>query len=178
LRFLPNFFSVLRLLAAPFVCVLLWQREFRTALVVLLVAALTDGLDGYFARALQAQSRLGEVLDPIADKVLMGGVFLTLVFSGVIEPWLAVVVVGRDVLILLVAAGALALGGSARRFPPSIWGKLSTGIQVAFVVALICELAGLLPSFPADILKWATAAMTIWSGLDYGRIGLLAFRRA
>lgn len=167
MKLLPNIFSLLRLVAAPFVCLQLWQREFRTALVLLLAAALTDGLDGYFARILHAQTRLGEVLDPIADKVLMGSVFLTLVFSGVIEPWLAAVVVGRDVLILLVAAGALALGSAARRFPPSIWGKLSTGFQIAFVVALICTLAGLLPRFPADILKWATAAMTIWSGGDY-----------
>src|SRR5580704_3862999 len=121
------------LLAAPFVCVLLWQREFRIALIILLAAALSDGLDGYFARVLHAQSRLGEVLDPIADKVLMGSVFLTLAFSGFIELWLVVVVVGRDVLILLVAAGALALGSPARRFPPSIWGKLSTGFQIAFV---------------------------------------------
>jgi cardiolipin synthase len=174
-RSLPNVFSAARLLAAPYLCYLLWQREYRVALVILLAAALTDGMDGYFARLLKAQSRFGEVLDPIADKVLMGGVFLTLAFSGVIEPWLVAVVVGRDVLILLVAAGALALGSATRRFPPSIWGKLSTAIQVAFVVALICTLAGLLPRFLADILKWATAAMTIWSGADYA---IRAFRQS
>ncbi len=168
MKLLPNFLSWLRLLAAPYVCVLLWRREYRIALVALLAAALTDGLDGYFARKLQAQSRFGEVLDPIADKALMGGTFLTLAFSSAIEPWLASVVIGRDVLILLVAAVALALGNAARRFPPSVWGKLSTGIQIAFVVALMGTLAGLLPRFPAEILKWATAAMTIWSGLHYG----------
>jgi cardiolipin synthase len=137
-------------------------------LIILMLAAASDGLDGYLARALRVQSRLGEVLDPIADKVLMGGVFLTLAFSGAIEPWLASIVIGRDVLILLVAAGALALGNAARRFPPSVWGKLSTAIQIAFVLALMCTLAGLLPRFPAEILKWTTAAMTIWSGLHYG----------
>jgi cardiolipin synthase (CMP-forming) len=179
IRLLPNLLSAARLLAAPYVCLLLWRQQYRTALVALLLAALTDGLDGYLARSLNAQSRLGEVLDPIADKFLMGGAFLTLAFSGAIEPWLAVVVVGRDVLILLVAAGALALGSAMRRFPPSIWGKLSTGFQIAFVVALICTLAGLLPRFPADVLKWPTAAMTIWSGLDYARrAGLSARRRA
>jgi cardiolipin synthase len=176
---LPNFLSAARLLAAPYVCLLLWRQQYRTALAALLVAALTDGLDGYLARRLKAQSRLGEVLDPIADKVLMGGVFLTLAFSGVIETWLAVIVVGRDVLILLVAAAALALGSAMRRFPPSIWGKLSTGFQIAYVVAVLCALAGLLPRLPADILKWATAAMTIWSGADYARrAGLSARRRA
>ena len=104
----------------------------------------------------------------------MGGTFLTLAFSSAIEPWLDSVVIGRDVLILLVAAGALALGNAARRFPPSVWGKLSTGIQIAFVLALMGTLAGLLPRFPAEILKWATAAMTIWSGAHYGWI---AFHR-
>lgn len=167
IRLLPNLLSAARLLVAPYVCLLLWRHEYRTALMILLLAAVTDGLDGYLARALNAQSRGGEVLDPIADKVLMGGAFLTLAFSGAIEPWLAIVVVGRDVLILLVAAGALVLGSAMRRFPPSIWGKLSTGIQIAFVVALMCALADLLPRFPAEILKWATAAMTLWSGVDY-----------
>ena len=112
-KWLPNGLSAARLLVSPYLCFLLWRGQYRLALIVLLLAALTDGLDGYFARKLKAQSRFGEVLDPIADKVLMGGAFLTLAFSSAIEPWLASVVIGRDVLILLVAAGALALGNAA-----------------------------------------------------------------
>ena len=167
-KWLPNGLSAARLLVSPYLCFLLWREQYRLALLVLLLAALTDGLDGYFARRLKVQSRVGEVLDPIADKVLMGGAFLTLAFSSAIEPWLASIVIGRDVLILLVAAVALALGNASRRFPPSVWGKLSTAIQIAFVVALMGALAGLLPRVLAEILKWATAAMTIWSGLHYG----------
>ena len=132
IRLLPNFLSAARLLAAPYVCFLLWRQQYRTALTALLLAALTDGLDGYLARSLNAQSRLGEVLDPIADKVLMGGAFLTLAFSGAIEPWLAVLVVGRDVLILLVAAGSF--GPRQRHAPiPSIdMGQAEHGLSDRF----------------------------------------------
>lgn len=98
----------------------------------------------------------------------MAGVFLTLWLSGPIATWLAAIVIGRDVLILLVAALALALGSPVRRFPPSVWGKLSTGFQIAYVIAVLGRLAALLPGFPADILQWATAGMTLWSGADYG----------
>jgi cardiolipin synthase len=131
-------------------------------------AALTDAFDGYLARHLGAASHRGEVLDPIADKILLGGAFLAMVLNGSIEMWLAAIVIGRDVLILAFAGGALART-SSRRFPPSIWGKVSTVCQCLFILALAGNLASAVPTAVVVGFKWAVAVFTILSGVDYGR---------
>jgi CDP-diacylglycerol--glycerol-3-phosphate 3-phosphatidyltransferase len=146
---------------------LLWSRQYRLALIVLFAAGMTDIFDGLAARMLRTSSRFGEVWDPIADKCLMGTTFLTLTFTGAIEPWLVVIVIGRDLGILL-AGGVAWLGGQqARRFPPSVWGKLSTFFQIAFVMFRMGHLADIVRSTPADVLRWVVAALAVWSAVDY-----------
>jgi len=167
-KHLPNSLSAARLLAAPVLFFLLWRQYWGWALWVIAFAALTDALDGLLARRFGAASRTGEVLDPIADKVLLSGAFLALVLNGSIDLWLAVVVIGRDVLILSMAGGAIARS-SSRRFPPSIWGKVSTVFQVLFILALVANLASAVPGSILTILKWTVAALAIISGLDYAR---------
>jgi cardiolipin synthase len=91
---------------------------------------------------------------------------LTLALTGAIEAGVAVVVLGRDVLILLAAAVLYTLK-SRRSFPPSVWGKVSTVVQIAFVLAIVGQLgAGIIVA-----LKWATVALAIISGVDYARRG-------
>lgn len=167
MRHLPNLLSIARLVAAPFVFVLLWKQYWGWGLWVLIFAALTDTLDGFIARRFGVASRSGEVLDPIADKALLSGAFLALVLNGSIELWLAALVIGRDVLIL--ALGGALMRAAGRRFPPSIWGKASTILQALFILALVGTLASLVPGAFLAILKWATAALTAWSGIDYAR---------
>jgi cardiolipin synthase len=177
---LPNLLSALRLALAPYLFVLLWRRDYLPALAICIVAGVTDGLDGLLARKLGAHSRLGAYLDPIADKILLSGAFLTLALDGAIEIWLAVLVLGRDALILLFAAGAFLFTKSTRDFPPSFWGKASTAAQIVFILALILHLAGLADAtlFAAPfaaivtLLKWLVAALAVWSGLDYARLAL------
>lgn len=149
---------------APFVFALLIQREYRTVLVLFAIAGLTDFLDGLAARKFGSTSRLGAALDPIADKVLLSGTFLTLALTGAIETWVAAVVLGRDVLILA-AAAVLYLAKSRRSFPPSTWGKISTVVQIAFVLVIVGQVGGAV--FIA--LKWATVALAVVSGADYAR---------
>ena len=132
------------------------------------LAAATDALDGFAARRLHAASRAGEVLDPIADKVLLSGAFVALALNGAIDLWLALVVVGRDVLILVIAGVGLALS-RRRRFPPSVWGKASTVFQALFIVALMGSIATAVSATVLAILKWTTAGLTVWSGIDYAR---------
>lgn len=147
--------------------------HWRTATALLLAAALTDVLDGILARRWAASSRLGAYLDPLADKVLLNGTFLALGIAGALPWWLVGLVLGRDVLIL---AGALItmLVRRRRDFPPSVWGKLSTVVQVVTAATAI-----LAPGWPelglAPLLSpliWLTAAATLWSGLDYARQAL------
>lgn len=146
---------------------LLWRREYAPALALILIAGITDGLDGWLARSLGAHSRLGAYLDPVADKVLLSGTFLTLALDGTIERWLAVLVLGRDAGILLFAAGAFLFSKSLRSFPPSIWGKASTAAQILFVVALLSHRIGLSGAPLATGFEWLTVILTAWSGLDY-----------
>jgi cardiolipin synthase len=167
-RKIPNLLSLLRLAAAPLLFFLLWRGYWGWALWTIALAALTDALDGFLARRFDAQSRGGEVLDPIADKALLSGGFLALAFNGRIEPWLAALVVGRDALILSFALVAL-LRASGKRFPPSGWGKASTVFQALLVIALVLKLAAAMPGPVVTILKWGTAALTAWSGIDYAR---------
>lgn len=144
--------------------VLLIEREYRTVLVLFAIAGLTDFLDGLAARRFGSASRMGAALDPLADKVLLSGTFLTLALTGAIETWVAVVVLGRDVLILA-AVGILYFTKSRRSFPPSTWGKISTVVQIAFVLVIVGRVGGAV--FIA--LKWATVALAVVSAADYAR---------
>jgi cardiolipin synthase len=167
LKYLPNLLSVARMAAGPYLFWLLWQREYGPALALILVAGISDGLDGFLARRFAATSRLGAYLDPIADKVLLSGVFLTLALDGAVERWLAALVLGRDAGILLFAVCAILLTKTRRSFPPSMWGKASTVAQIAFALALISHFVGYASLPLVEALKWLTVALTAWSGLHY-----------
>lgn len=163
---LPNLLTTARLLAAPYILYLLWTGAYRTALVWFAIASATDVLDGFLARRFQAGSRLGALLDPVADKVLLSGSFLTLGLKGVIPIWLMIVVLGRDVLILGFAILAL-VRGIRRDFPPSVWGKASTAAQIAYVLFAVGHEAAISPLAVMTGLGWLAAALTLWSGIDY-----------
>jgi cardiolipin synthase len=163
LQQLPNLLSLARLAIAPYLFWLLWRDHFNAALWAILFAGITDGLDGYLARKLNVSSQTGEVLDPIADKVLLSCAFVALWLHGSMAGWLAAIILGRDVLILAAAGLALLLAKLPRRFPPSLWGKLSTIVQISLVVTL----AARIPEPILGIVKWTTAALTVVSFVHY-----------
>jgi cardiolipin synthase len=142
----------------------------RQALGIFLAAAITDLLDGLVARRLDCSTRLGAYLDPVADKALLSSVYLALGISGGLPWWLVGIIFGRDILILA-GAGLAFLLTRRREFAPSLWGKLSTWIQVitAATVMVARAWSGSGLERWAGILAWPTAAITIWSGLDYAR---------
>jgi cardiolipin synthase (CMP-forming) len=166
LKRIPNLLTAARLLAAPYILYLLWTGSFRTALVWFAIASATDVLDGYLARRFQAGSRLGALLDPVADKVLLSGSFLALGLKSVIPFSLTIFVLGRDLMILAFAIVALARS-THRDFPPSVWGKASTAAQITYVLFAVGHEAGLAPLAVVMILGWITFVLTIWSGIDY-----------
>jgi cardiolipin synthase len=127
----------------------------------------TDWFDGYLARKFKAQSKLGAMLDPIADKLLMGGAFLTLAWTGRIPVWVAVLVLGRDAVILIFAIVVLAFTKIRREFPPTLAGKMSTGGQILYVLAVTAASAGYIPVAIPDYGVYAMAIVTAWSSVDY-----------
>ena len=171
-RKLPNLLSLLRAALAPAVAWTILRGHERLALAVLLLAAITDFLDGWAARKLRVESALGAYLDPIADKLLLVTVYFSEGLAGYLPPWLVALVFGRDLMILAFAAWALCFT-RLRSFPPSIWGKISTAAQIATGLAVLAD-----PSARLDRgLVLATAAVpTAWSGLHYIWRGIMMLR--
>lgn len=175
---LPNLLSFARIALAPYIFLLLWRREYGAVLLLFGVAGITDFLDGFLARRWQGHSRLGAYLDPVADKILLSGSFLVLALSSAISTWVAALVIGRDLAILLFSGGVMLFSRAPRELPPSFWGKASTTAQILFVLAVVAELAGFMDGFAVlvhsvvVILQWIVVALTVWSGLDYGWRGI------
>jgi cardiolipin synthase len=165
-----NQLTILRMALAPFLVVMVLQREFTWALVLFIVAALTDMLDGYIARHGHQKTTLGAVMDPIADKILLSSAFIVLTWSAGlttrIPPWLTVLALSRDVLILLTGA-LINLTSGWRIFQPSLLGKVATGAQLltAGVVLLLNTLGSNL-----EAVRWlfrGVLALILASALHY-----------
>ncbi len=164
----PNQLTLVRLAFLPFIIIKLVEGHYGWALILFMLAGLSDGLDGLLARLLKQQTLLGQYLDPIADKMLLSTVFLVLSILHKI-PWkFTVLVFSRDVCIVLISGLLYTIAG-LRDFRPSIFGKANTFAQVAAVMFVML--------FQVDHTKWvwvgqktflrATFAFTIISALHY-----------
>ncbi len=128
----PNEITFLRLGFLPLFIILVHSEYYKWALAVLILAGLTDGIDGLLARRLNQKSSLGAILDPIADKLLLSSSFFVLALKGKLHWWLTILVLSRDVLLLTTAAVIIIVAGY-RPFPPSLFGKLTTTAQIVLV---------------------------------------------
>ena len=164
----PNQLTLLRMIFVPFIVIKIVEGKFLWALILFILAGLSDGLDGLLARRLHQQTLLGQYLDPIADKFLLSTMFLVLAILRDI-PWkYTVLVFSRDLAILSASVVLYAIAG-LRDFRPSIFGKANTFAQIAAVFFALL--------FEVDRLRWiwiarmtflhATAAFTIVSGVHY-----------
>ena len=164
----PNLLTLLRMILIPFIVQAILAGKHEFALVVFAVAAATDVLDGAAARQFGLTTQAGAYFDPIADKCLLSSVFLALAAARIMPWWLAAIVIGRDLYILL---GALTVRFSTgvKQFPPSLWGKASTFVQILTVGVWMARDAFPSPAFntAAATLIWACVAATLWSGLHY-----------
>jgi cardiolipin synthase len=177
-RHLPNALTGLRMLLVVPLTWLIGDRRFDAALLVAVVAGATDALDGYLAKRCGWQSWLGGILDPIADKLMLTGCYVTLAVIGAQPAWITWLVVGRDVVIV---AGAIAYHNLIGRLDaqPTVLSKLTTCIQIAFVLAQLVNLTSwfALPQPLMDALLWLTAIATVASGLQYVVVWSLKARR-
>ena len=162
-----NLLTLIRLLCAIPVVLLVRAGAYHHAALLFLLAASSDALDGYIAKRFNGVTPVGAVLDPVADKVLMDSLFLTLAFEGHLPVWVAALVIGRD---LLIVGGTLFLRLAAGRFriEPLLLGKISTFLQIALGCAVLAQLS-VLPGLEPWVqpLTIVTGLMVIASALAY-----------
>lgn len=167
LKQLPNLLTTLRLLLAVPMCLLVLGRDYDAVLWVAFAAGLSDGVDGWLARKLDATSRYGAVVDPLADKVMLSGIYPCLAAVDLLPWWVALLVIGRDIVIVI---GGLTYHALFGRFDmqPSHWGKISTFFQILFALVLLLDQAyPFAPAFALMALLYAVAGVTLLSGGHY-----------
>ncbi|HEX9968319.1 MAG TPA: CDP-diacylglycerol--glycerol-3-phosphate 3-phosphatidyltransferase [Solirubrobacterales bacterium] len=161
---LANVLTLLRILAVPVVVVALLGETpngDELAAAVFALAALTDGLDGYFARSRDSVTTFGKLMDPLADKLLIIAALLSLVSLDRLQPWVAMVIIAREVAV----TGLRGIAAERGVVISASWlGKLKTVLQIAAVFALIA--ANPSPGW-VDALVYAAVAATVVSGADY-----------
>ena len=172
---LPNFLTLIRIVAIPFFLVLLVSQLYFDALLVFILGGVTDALDGFIARRMNQKTSLGAILDPVADKLLLMSSFIMLGMMGGLPLWLVVLVVSRDTVILFGYVAISFLLDERLEVQPTIAGKLSTVFQLVTVGVVLLMLARsqLLESSLDDALVYLTAAATVISGVQYLYLGLL-----
>jgi cardiolipin synthase len=169
---LPNLITVVRIAMVFPIAWLLWQGFYVQALILTTVAGASDALDGWLARRLDAVSRFGAALDPLADKLLVAVIFVIFAVQGHLPLWLAVIVLGRDAVIMTGAGVYRVLFGHIE-FAPTYLSKANTAMQIAtalLVLLWVCGFGLLSELIGALMNPWGfylLAALGVGSGLDY-----------
>ena len=163
----PNLICVLRMALAVPIVWMLAEARYEPTLVLFLVAALSDGLDGYLAKSFDWESEFGRVLDPLADKLLLVSVFITLAWLGLVPVWLAAVAVARDV-VIGVGAWVYKASFGPLEGRPTMPSKLNTVVQILFVIAVVGRAAyPAVAEWPVTVLGALVLVTTVVSGIDY-----------
>ena len=170
-RTAPNLLTLLRICLAPFLVAAILESHYKLGFALFVAAGLTDALDGTLARLLKQRSVLGQYLDPVADKLLLSTLFVVLTHMGLIPTTVTVMVFGRDVGILTVAAILYAAVGR-REFAPSLLGKANTAVQVVAVGVVLLQqlIAAWWITDLRTIMLDATMVLTVASGFHYAWI--------
>jgi cardiolipin synthase len=167
MRHIPNIISVIRILLVLPIALALGHQMLALSIMLFAVAAISDAADGFLAKRFGWQSELGAVLDPIADKLLLATVFITLSIMKLVPLWLMVSAVARDVIIVSGAAAYRIMIGPLTAHP-SFVSKVNTLCQAAYILAVVCRAKFMMP---ADwVVTWLGAlvfATVAVSGIDY-----------
>lgn len=167
LRWLPNAISIMRIALVPPILWLLHTQHYIAALVLFVIAGFSDGIDGWLAKKYGWHTRLGALLDPVADKLLIAGVFILLLVGNYIPLWLGIIVILRDVVIV---GGATAYNFFVRPVEgePTRISKLNTALELLFVVFVLSRAAfGWPPAVSINVLGAAVLVTVVVSGIDY-----------
>lgn len=176
---LPNFLTLLRIVAIPFFLILLGDRRYPEALAVFVAAGITDALDGAIARLTHTKTTFGAFLDPAADKALLVSAFIALGFMNVVPRWLLVIVVSRDAVIVLGYFLLFVITQQTMEVQPTVTGKASTALQLLSVSLVLVGLidAQLVTARVQHAAFYATGTVTTLAGLQYMYRGLAWLQR-
>jgi len=167
LKWIPNIISIFRILLILPVLLLIFRSQYQWALFLFLVAGLSDALDGYLAKHFGWRTRVGALLDPVADKLLIAGSYIALAWLNLIPFWLATIVVSRD---LIIAIGVFIYSfiiepfeGEATRIS-----KINTFLELLFVLVILCSIAFDWPANSVITVIGSAVLVTVFiSGIDY-----------
>lgn len=163
----------------PFILIELSKGQYMVGGWTFGAAAFTDVLDGWLARRFGVESKAGQYLDPIADKILLTCIYVGLAMGGAVPVWIVVLILARDVWILLLSGVALRFT-EFRELQPSIWGKASTFFQIMAAVGVMAARAYGNVWFLkiSTVLLGGVAILAVVSGVDYSLRGVAYFRVA
>ena len=176
---LPNFLTLLRIVAIPYFLILLEAGQHAQALLIFVLAGVTDALDGAIARLTHTKTTLGAYLDPAADKLLLLSAFIALGFMHVVPRWLVVLVISRDVVVVLGYFLLFTMTQQTMEVQPSVTGKLSTALQLLSVATVLLDLwqHGMVSPPLKLAVFYVTAFVTAVAGLQYMYRGLAWLQR-
>lgn len=164
---IPNLICVARILLVVPIVELLLNQRYAGALLLIVIAGLSDGLDGLLARRFDWTTRIGGLLDPLADKLLFVSVFAALSWTGLVPAWLFAVVIGRDLVIVTGAVAYELLIGPVQPRPSRV-GKLNTVISLLYLLfVMTSELFGWPPPITVLVAGAGVFVVSLVSGLDY-----------
>lgn len=163
---IPNLITAFRILLVPPVVFFLVDGKYVEALSLFVLAGVSDGVDGYLARRFGWRSRLGSILDPLADKLLVISVFVTLGWVGAVPVWLVMAVLVRDIVIVLGAVTYHFFVGQYSMAPTFI-SKLNTTVQILLIMELMLSQVWALPELLTTSLIYTLLGTLVLSGLDY-----------
>jgi cardiolipin synthase (CMP-forming) len=172
LRQIPNIITVVRVLLVIPTAWCLIEGRYVEALVLMAVAGASDAVDGWLARRFDWISWFGAALDPLADKLLVGVLFITLTVKGVLPMWVAGIAIGRD-LVILVGATVYRLLFRHIEFAPTLLSKVNTAVQIVVLLVLLFSLCGFdrLSAIAGRVADpygfWLVAGLAVVSGADY-----------
>ena len=164
---IPNLLTLARIAAVPVLILFLYEGRYGAALAVFVLAGITDGLDGWIAKRFKCVTRLGSILDPLADKILIVSTYVMLVLAGDLPFWLILLIGFRD---LGIIAGVLVLNtlNGHVQMQPSLLSKVNTFLQISLVILVMVERIGFITLEPvAEILLWFVAVTTVASAIHY-----------
>ena len=164
---IPNLLTLARIAAVPVLILFLYEGLYGAALAVFVLAGITDGLDGWIAKRFKCVTRLGSILDPLADKILIVSTYVMLVLAGDLPFWLILLIGFRD---LGIIAGVLVLNtlNGHVQMQPSLLSKVNTFLQISLVILVMVERIGFIALEPvAEILLWFVAVTTVASAIHY-----------